>query len=371
MRGQPAPPPNPMGELSGRARVPLTPSEFITMSNTEDTLNEIRSRIDAHPEPLAEARIRLATVRSAAKDFTGALRTYASGSLAQHTFIHPVGDGDGGVVLDRRVYPNLGPDSGGETPAKTTEQLCVLLGPALRAVYPKARCCTSKRGPKIFFGQPVDDQDPTVDLVLALTRKSGPGLWIPNLETNTWEASDPERHVELFTAGPEALRRTRRRVVRLLKAWNKQYYDPGFSSHNLTVWAWEFVEPGMGMATALRAVLAAAASRVDAGRATLDPANVSPNVRLLVPRATAARRLRSAAAAVTEALDHDDDRDAVVSALSRMFYNYLDDPLADRRIRTVAALRRNLPVATTTLGLAGPPALVRPTRAFGAPDNEW
>jgi hypothetical protein len=339
------------------------------MSNTEDALNEIRGRIDAHAEPLAEARIRLAVARGAAKDFTGALRTYASGSLAQHTFIHPVGDGDGGVVLDRRAYPNLGPDGGGETPTKTTEQLCALLGPAVRVVYPKARCGTSKRGPKIFFGQPVEDQDPTVDLVLALTRKNGSGLWIPNLKTNTWEASDPERHVELFTAGTDALRRTRRRVVRLLKAWNKQYTEPGFSSHNLTVWTWEFVEPGMGMATALRTVLAKAEARVDAGLATHDPAGVSPNVRLLVPRPTAVRRLRTAATAVTDALDHDDDRNAALSALSRMFYNYLDDPLADQRTRTVAALRRNVPVTTATLGLTGPAALVRPTRAFGARDN--
>lgn len=29
------------------------------MGHTEDVLNEIRSQIDAHPEPLAEARIRL------------------------------------------------------------------------------------------------------------------------------------------------------------------------------------------------------------------------------------------------------------------------------------------------------------------------
>jgi hypothetical protein len=51
-------------------------------------------------------------------------------------------------------------------------------------------------------------------------------------------------------------------VIRLLKAWNKQYNQPGFSSHNLTVWAWEFIEVGMGMATALSTVLTEAADRV-------------------------------------------------------------------------------------------------------------
>ncbi|MGA6871344.1 hypothetical protein ACO8D0_05520 [Streptomyces pratensis] len=336
------------------------------MGYTEDILNDIRSQIDAHPGPLAQARTRLDLVCSSAIGFTGALRTYRSGSLPQHTFIHPVGDGDGGVVLDRRVYPRLGPDGGGETPAAITGELCALLGPAVRKVYPKARCGTSKRGPKITFGEPVDGQDPTVDLVVALTRKEGGGLWIPNLETNRWEASDPEGHVALFTSGTQSMRRTRRRVVRLLKAWNKQYSQPGFSSHNLTVWAWEFIEPGTGVAKALATVLSEAAARVEAGTATKDPLGVSPNVKLLVGREAAARRLRGAADGVAEALAVDDDREAVLSALSGVFYRYVQAPVSDSFAGKIAALRQRTPVTTVTLGLSGPTADVRPTRAYGA-----
>src|SRR5947208_432854 len=110
------------------------------MGNTEDILNDVRSQTDAHPKPLAEARTRLNLVRTWAIAFPGARRTYASGSLAQHTFIHPVDDGDGGLVLDRRIYPQLGPEGDGETPKKITEELCALLGPAARQDYPKARC---------------------------------------------------------------------------------------------------------------------------------------------------------------------------------------------------------------------------------------
>ena len=341
------------------------------MGHTEEILNEIRGEIDAHPAPLAEARTRLELIRSVAKSFPGALRTYASGSLPQSTFIHPVTDGDGGLVLDRRVYPQLGPDGDGATPSKITSELCAMLGPAARELYPNARCGTSKRGPKISFGDPVDGQDPTVDLVVALTRRSGSGLWIPNLETDSWEASDPERHVELFTAGSLTLRRTRRRVVRLLKAWNKQYTEPGFSSHNLTVWAWEFVEPGMGMATALSTVLAKAAARVAAGAPTPDPAGVSPNVKLLIDRSAAGQRLRIAADALAEGLAHDEDRDAARAALARAYFNYLDDAATSGLARKVAALRRNVPVTTASLGLAGAAALVRPTRSYGAPENHW
>ncbi|MFD7444025.1 hypothetical protein [Streptomyces sp. NPDC059909] len=339
------------------------------MGHTETILNEVRSQIDAQPEPLKEARVRLELARSIADTFHGARYTYRSGSLAQHTFIHPVGDGDGGLVLDRRFYPELGPDGGGQTPAKIAAELCALLGPAVREVYPGARCGTSKRGPKISFARPVNGQDPTVDLVVALTRKEGSGLWIPNLHTNRWEASDPEKHVELFTSGSESHKRTRRRVVRLLKAWNKQWDEPGFSSHNLTVWAWEFIEPGMGMAVALSTVLTQAAARVRAGDATPDPAGVSPNVRLLIGRSQAEKRLRMAAEALTEALEHDDDREAVLTALSRVFRHYVQAPAASGLAGKAALLRGAAPVSTAMLGLAGPAAAVPATRAYG--DQEY
>ena len=140
------------------------------MGFTDAFLTDVGSQIAARDDVLAEARTRLALVRDIARTFPGALRTYGSGSLVHHTFNDPVTDGDGGVVLDRRCYPNLGPDGGGETPNDTTGELCSLLGPAVRETYPAARCGTSKRGPKIYFGVSVAGQDPTVDLVVALTR---------------------------------------------------------------------------------------------------------------------------------------------------------------------------------------------------------
>lgn len=335
------------------------------MGNTEEILNNVRRRIDAHAGPLTEARTRLRLARAKAGAFPGARRTYASGSIPQNTFIHPVDDGDGGVVLDRRTYPELGPEGGGASPTQVTRLMCALLGSAVREVYPKARCTTSKRGPKILFGRQVDGQDPTVDMVIALTRREGDGLWIPNLRTNRWEASDPERHIELFTSGAPALRRTRRRVIRLLKAWNKQFNDPGFSSHNLTVWAWEFVRPGVGMSVALGTVLAEAGARVESGAATPDPAGVSKNVRLLIARPIAARRLRTAAEALAEALEHDDDREAALSALSRAFFNYLDGPGPTGPSRKVGLLRQGRRVTTPMPRLRGPAASIRCTRAYG------
>jgi hypothetical protein len=134
------------------------------MGHSDDVISDVREQIDASDAPLAEARARLALVKGIAGGFPGALRTYSSGSIAHHTMIAPVTDGDGGVVLDRRSYPQLGPDGDGEEPRVVTEKLCALLGPEIRQRYPNARCGTSKRGPKIRFGEPVEDQDPTVDL---------------------------------------------------------------------------------------------------------------------------------------------------------------------------------------------------------------
>lgn len=71
------------------------------MGNTDDLLNTVRTAIAADPAALAEARIRLALVRTAAERFPGALRSYRSGSLPQHTVNDPVTDGDGGLVLNR------------------------------------------------------------------------------------------------------------------------------------------------------------------------------------------------------------------------------------------------------------------------------
>jgi len=334
------------------------------MGYTVSILDDVRAAIAASDTVLTEARERLRLVRDIASTFPGALRTYASGSIPQFTVNHPVSDGDGGLVLDRRCYPKLGPEGGGEAPEDVTAELCKLLGPRIRETYEKGSCGRSKRGPKVRFGAPLEDQDPTVDLVVALTRRDGDGLWIPNLEKNTWEPSDPEAHVQLLNTGSTALLRMRRRVVRLAKAWNKQYSTPGFSSFNLSMLALEAITGGQNLANALATFFSHAVDAVAAGD-TEDPAHVSSSIKLLIPREDAVRRLRRAAASLDEALAHDDDEDAVRAALAKVFWDYVDDPASEPFTAAVAALRSRRPVTTGTLGLVGPAVAVPPTRAYG------
>lgn len=346
-----------------RPSVPLDRKKPL-MSYTNDQLDLVRAQIAPYDTVLAAARTRLGDVRGLASTFPGALRTYASGSLAHGTVNHPVSDGDGGLVLDRRSYPNLGPDGGGEQPRDVVADLCALLGPTLREIYPNAKCGTSKRGPKVWFGAPIEGQDPTVDLVVALTRQSGGGLWIPNLERNIWEASDPETHTALITGGTASLAQTRRRIIRLAKAWNKQFTSPAFSSFHLSALALESVTAGLGVAHGLHATFDDAATSLAVGN-TPDPAGVSAPIKLLTDRATAVRRLRKAADNLAEALAAEDDEVAVTAALSRVFWKYIDAPDTPQLTAAVAAMTQNKTITTATLGLAGPAVALAPTRAYG------
>lgn len=335
------------------------------MGFTESYLSAIRTRIKADDLPLGEARRRIALVREIASAHSGVVRTFTSGSLAHHTMNGPVTDGDGAAVLDRRCYPQLGPDGGGDPPEEVADEFCALIGQGVRLEYPEAVCRRSKRGPKIYFNSPIEGQDPTVDLVLAMTRKEESGLWIPNLKTGNWDASHPERHAELLNGGADAVRSTRRKVIRLLKAWNKQFYEPGLSSFHLSVLALEFVAPGMSVAAGVLAVVEKSASRLRSHQSTVDPAGVSGPIRLLLPADTVELRLRNAGAALGEALEHDADVAAVRAALARLFPKYTDVLAMDLLAIAVEPLRSGRVITTASLGLTGAPIALPVTRAYG------
>ncbi len=217
----------------------------------------------------------------------------------------------------------------------------------------------------VTFAEPVNDQNPTVDLVVALTRKEGNGLWIPNLTKNTWEPSDPEAHVALLNSGTASFRSTRRKVIRLAKAWNKQYATPGVSSFMLSVWAYEFMEPGMGIPAGLHALFEGAANRLESPQATPDPVGASANLKLLLPADKVRPRLRKAADAVAKAMGNEGDEQKVRAALAQIFWKYIDAPASEGLAAAAGALSHGLPVTTAVLGLSGVAATIPPTRSFG------
>ena len=336
------------------------------MGHTDDILSEIRKTTDAHPDVLCEARARTKLVRVSAEKVTpGALRSYTSGSLAHHTQNDPINDGDAGLVLNRVNYPKLGPEGGGEAPGTVVDEICLLLGSEIRKTYPNAACHKSKRGPMVYFREPIEGQDPTVDLVIALTRREGDGLWIPHLPRGRWEASHPEGHGALLNTKDLAypsLRSTRRKVIRLLKVWNKQYSTPVFSSFHLSVLAYEFVKPGRSVAGALHDCFVGINKRMAKNGATPDPCGVSVNIRLLGSWESAERNTRLAAQAMEGAFEHDkDDTDAEARAyLAKVFFKYLEQPA---QLASVAK-HSNSGMSLAALGLAAV-GTVAATRAFG------
>ncbi|MEU2367608.1 hypothetical protein [Streptomyces pseudogriseolus] len=342
------------------------------MAHLHKQFDDLLTLINVDPDVLTATRERLALARKLAEQHPEGRVSYSSGSIPARTHIQPhagaVSDGDGGIILDRVRHPELGPDGEGEAPHTITDELVAFIGPKLRdsertPSYPKARVYKSRRGLKIHFGAPVNGTDVTVDLIVALRRREGRGLWIPDLErapdsNNAWSASDPQGHVELLTSGTDALRRTRRRAIRILKAWNAQAAKPGFSSHLISIWAYEFVEPGMGLVGAVHTVLLEASLRLQRGEPTKDPRSVSPDLKPLIPVADAERRLRVAADKLAKAIADPDDIDTVAEVLEHLFPKTMRE-----RERAFSAV--STPLSTTAkLGLAGASRPLPKTRSW-------
>jgi hypothetical protein len=223
----------------------------------------------------------------------------------------------------------------------------------LQDEYPDVEVGTSKRGLEVKFNAPIKGQDPTVDSIVTLTRKDDAGLWIPNLETDDWDASDPERHTELFTSGSRELRALRARITRLAKAWNKQWAigDRAFSSFNLEALAWEFVDDeDAALDEAIVAFFRYARDSVETGD-TQDPAEVSEDIGLLLSREIAVKRLAGAAGQLDRALCHDDDEDVVLDALASVFRDYVDAPDGSRSALAQLLSNGNAGVTVTPTGI--------------------
>ncbi len=326
------------------------------MTTLNDLLDDVREQIEANDDALNEARERLAFVRDKASSFYGTLRTYRSGSLAAHTMNQPVTDGDGGLVLNRNYYPGLGPEgTGNEAPADVVAELVAHLGPLVREAYPDAKVHQSKRGPKIHFHAPtIDGDDPTVDLVLALTRKEGNGIWIPNLnedEDDDWEASDPEQHIVLFNDGASAFRSTRAESHAACEGVEQAVQCPRcLLVRNVCM--------GVGVCRAWHGGRERASRGVRRGSIaaggwdpTPDPAEVSPDLRLLINAETMAVRLRAAAGHMQDAMDSDDEGE-IRAAVNGVFWKYIDAPASASLSAAAMLLKKKTPVAAATLGVA-------------------
>ncbi|MFN6118819.1 MAG: hypothetical protein ACK5CE_04145 [Actinomycetes bacterium] len=338
------------------------------MNDVSSQLNDVRNQIKTNDKVMAETRRRRDVTLAAAARFSGVRYSYRSGSVAMGVANTPVNDADGGIVLDRRVYPKLGPDGDGELPAGIVADLHDHLGPEVRKVWPSATVHDMKRGVTVKFHEPVlDDQDPYVDVVVAMERCEATGLWIPNLAQQRWDPSDPERHVELMLAGSDTTRRARARVVRLAKAWNCQFAQPALSSFNIVSLALECITTGVRIDIGLHQFFEHATSSLSR-KLTEDPAKVSGPIKTALSKSIAVARLESARDSMSVALNSSDD-DEVAAALHDVFWTFLPEPYKVESKSAIADLLRT----TSPRVLAAPGGLsvighAKPYRSYGAKD---
>jgi hypothetical protein len=341
------------------------------MGITASVLDDILRTIAPGDDTLDAVQNRRDEVLGLVAPYPGALRTYASGSIAHRTANDDT-DADGGVVLNQRWYHELGPDGDDEGPIDMVENMRAYLRDALKDAHPRIAFRLSKRAIRVTYKEPLaDETDPTVDLIVALTRKDG-ALWIPNLDRPGWDPSDPECHARLMTADPATLRRTRAKIVRLAKAWNRQYTQPGLSAFNITALALACITEGMGVATGLAELFTYAAKDLKQ-RLTPDPANVSPPIKVLIDRNSVVLRLEQASQRMEEALAHDDDEMAVREALSSIYWEYPECVQPPAGSTSKAAFANILRSGNSGVSISGGLIMATPnahplktTRAYGS-----
>jgi hypothetical protein len=273
-------------------------------------IDAIRRHIAVRPEVLKAAKHRRDLVRDLATGHPAARAGYNSGSVAHGTANAPLDDTDCGVVLDRRKFPEFGPDGDDRLPGPLLESFRDWILPRLREHYPNVTCEITKRALVFEFHEAVTleagiEVDPSVDLIVGLDRGNAPGLWIPNTERPGWDPSDPERHTELFVETDLKLRVHRARVVRLAKVAVKNDDDRKvMCSFNIEALALELVTDTGPIAPALAAFLLAASTEI-AHSLTKDPAGVSRPIKLPegITQQQASRRLEELGRIVRASLD--------------------------------------------------------------------
>jgi hypothetical protein len=328
-------------------------------------LDRVRAAIAPEDRVLAEARARRNTVTRSARSFYGGLRTFNSGSLAHGNVNNPVSDADCGFALDRRSYIELGPDGDGFGPNDIMLEVAEFVMEPVREVYPSATYTLIKRAILIEFNEPIDDEDPSVDLIVALTRKDEPGLWIPNRECDSWDASDPEKHTELLLGPTRSLRVHRARVIRLAKAAIKEGGNPALSSFNVEALALLYVQETGAISDGLRDLFVYGATDL-ARRLTPDPAGVSKPIKLLAPHDEVVRRMQFLAGKLDDAVEHRYDEERVREALAAVFPSHIAPPASSSKLKLISSVRDGGGgAAAATFGLG---TGLKPVRSSGGGD---
>src|SRR5215203_6215257 len=269
-----------------------------------ELFDKARRRIAVPDEVLKKARERRDRIRGVVAEEFAVLRTFPSGSLAHGTQNDPLNDADAGVVLNRREYEQLGPD--GEGPCQIVEEVRSVLRERLKDDFPDVRFYIGgHRAIRINFMEPIEPgaDNFTADLIVAIRREEG-GLWIPDLDNDEWNPSDPERHVELVVTRNKATGSHFARTLRLAKHANARH-GKTIVSFNVTALGLEAIKEKLPLPEGLALLLRHTATSLDKGL-TEDPAGVSGEIKFNVTRRKdVVKRFKEMAELAEEALKLD------------------------------------------------------------------
>ncbi|KAB1153088.1 nucleotidyltransferase [Micromonospora sp. AMSO12t] len=261
------------------------------MAIADPLLSEIERRIAITPTEQAEAQRRLDyLVSTLAEEFEG--EVYVNGSIIHGDGITPLNDIDLGVIFGE---PTASRERFG-SPAS-------LVGAISREIEVRARSrglhiatslLAQKRAIVITFGEHegAASHNFTADVIVALEYPDGPGILVPNLQSESWDRSDPMAHTEMILQANRVTGFAFNKIVRLVKHWNRATGKP-LSSWNIKALALGCITHPLSLTQGVQVFFGHAVESLEKGL-TPDPAGVALPANLELPRPQVMSRLHDA-----------------------------------------------------------------------------
>ncbi len=196
----------------GGGKVPTTVAQGFRTLRVRTNITAIQTAIVAR---------RQNNVRSAVAAEMEVTGSFLTGSYVRSTLVAPLAEADVDIVV---VLHSKYAASGATNVLDRTRR-------ALLAQYDTPKVSRNGQAVTITF------TDFKVDVVPAFER-SGGGLLICDSTTNSWIATDPQRHIQQSAVANQAHSGNLVPMVKMLKAWNK-HNGEWFRSFHLEVLAWQ------------------------------------------------------------------------------------------------------------------------------------
>lgn len=183
--------------------------------NIGDAFAAFKSDLELPDRKQKEVASAQQELRDRLAQLIGVEQSFLTGSYARHTKIFPLNDVDMFIVRNsQRTGLSYG---GGTLPDQALNQIAA----AVQRAYPlTARIEKQNRSVNVQL----TGHDFGFDLTPAWLRYPD-GYWIPDLETNSWVASDPEAHAARMTLENDLNSGKLKPLIKMVKHWSRKNLD--------------------------------------------------------------------------------------------------------------------------------------------------